>query len=234
MEATSKTTPTMSNYKPYLYGGFSGMCAALITHPALRIKLALQERQTPIFTRKELYRGVHYQMLGMAWEKMLVFGIYNHVITHFNLDTSLVHHSAFAGFTCGSAAAIMTTLADQYTISNARHNLTYKQLLSGFKWTLARESIGFAVYFSIYEQLSNRYNREKNLYKTVLIGGFTSVGAWSIIYPIDTIKTNVQARKTLSKYSVSTLYSGFNYALIRAIPFHTTCFVVYETLKKFN
>ena len=71
--------------------------------------------------------------------------------------------------------------------------------------------------------------------KTAVIGCFTSITAWSLIYPIDTIKTNVQAGLALSNYNIKHLYKGFSYALIRAIPFHTTCFVMYEALtKRFN
>ena len=66
--------------KPYAYGACSGSFAALLTHPAMMIKIALQQQKTPIYTKAYLYQGVNYQILGMAWEKMLVFGIYNHTI----------------------------------------------------------------------------------------------------------------------------------------------------------
>jgi hypothetical protein len=236
---TNKTNKpsAKSNKELYLYGAFAGSIAAFITHPAYVIKVDLQKQRTPIFTRQHLYNGVTYQMSGMALEKMLVFGIYNHIINDFNLDKDNIYHSAASGFACGTCASVMTTVADQFTIANPMKsvsNIKYMDIFRGLPWTFARESIGFAIYFTVFQQLSKYYNKENNIVKTGLIGAATSAIAWSVIYPVDTIKTHIQSHNNNYKYNLRSLYRGFHFSLVRAVPFHTSCFVIFEWLKKEN
>ena len=92
---------------------------------------------------------------------------------------------------------------------------------------MAREAVGFSIYFSVYEKLSSIYNKNREPIKTALIGIPSITAAWMIITPIDKIKTNIQSQ-VRSVAKLSTAYRGFTYVMLRAIPFHTTCFVVFE------
>jgi hypothetical protein len=72
-----------------------------------------------------------------------------------------------------------------------------------------------------------------------LFGGMSGGISWVFIYPFDKIKTIVQS--STSKVDINTinliirtnnLYSGFRYALYRAIPLHAGTFYMFEILKQ--
>ena len=96
-----------------------------------------------------------------------------------------------------------------------------------------RESIGFTIYFTVYDQLSKDLTNQKTM-NTIAIGTMAITSAWSIITPIDKIKTNIQSGVKIDVHNLVTSYKGFQFALMRTIPFHVTCFVVFEKLMKLN
>lgn len=222
------------NITHYLYGATAGSISAAITHPFLMIKFALQNNQHIPNNLKSLYKGIGSQMIAMAGEKMIVFGLYNHLTP----DKNNIYHSLLFGFLSGTCASINTSIGDQITlIKNKNESITKilnnkKQLINGFKMTALRESIGYSIYFTVFNQLKNKYNTENNIYITGIIGAITSATAWIVIYPIDTIKTNIQSNIYI-KHNWKTIYKGSHYALIRTVPYHTSCFMIYEGLCKY-
>jgi solute carrier family 25 carnitine/acylcarnitine transporter 20/29 len=128
-------------------------------------------------------------------------------------------------------------------------------LFKGLTATFTREIPGFAIYFSTYEFLKNKFYIEKNkqipIYSSFIFGGISGSIAWIFIYPQDRIKTIIQSSelnqtgqinqtiniKTLIKktYEIGGLkyfYSGFSFAIMRAILLHSGTFCMMEILNK--
>lgn len=227
----------------YINGTIAGCTGTIVSHPFFTLKTTLQNGMNLDMTSRNffqnfkwLYKGFIPSFIGYGIEKTLIFGTYNTILSHFKLDRSNIIHSGFAGFSSGIIASLSITPFEQLTINKqlSIKNHSIKHLYQGLKPTIARESVGFTIYFSVYEQLSKKYNQEKNVYKTIVNGTLAIISAWSIITPLDKIKTNIQSGVKVDVHNVLTAYKGFNFALMRAIPFHTTCFVVFEHLQKKN
>ena len=167
-------------------------------------------------------------MIGYSVEKMIVFGIYN------SLKQNDVN-SFLAGGISGFIAAFSITPAEQLTIDKQTgiRNFNLNHLYKAVYPTIFRECIGFSVHFTVYDYLTKNFNNERNLLKTSLCGAFAVLIGWGTIIPIDRIKTQIQSGIfDWKKYDFKASYRGTHFALLRAIPFHVTCFLVMETLNK--
>jgi hypothetical protein len=222
-------------------GAVSGTMGTIVSHPFFVVKTKLQNgEKTSLFIllktdQRMLYSGFLRACIGLSIEKTLIFGSYNSTINHFNLNKDNYYHSMFAGFVSGTIGSFSIAPAEQLTIDKQQNRKCYstKHLYQGLFPTMMRESIGFAIYFTVYDQLSKRYNKDKKTLNTAMIAVPSIVSAWFVITPIDKIKTNVQSGKPIDIHNVFVAYRGFKYALMRAIPFHCTCLTVFEYTKKF-
>jgi hypothetical protein len=232
----------MDYKKYYIYGTLSGTVATCVSHPFFTLKNSLQNNEPIKFTgkfyfdTKLLYSGFIRSCIGYSIEKSLVFGTYNTILSHFNLNRENIYHSALSGFLSGIIASLSITPFEQLTIDKQRNIKLYTpvHLYKGLFPTMARESIGFAIYFTVYDQISAYINPHREVPKTIFTGCLAIISAWSIITPIDKIKTNIQSNTKIDIHNIVTAYKGFNFALMRAIPFHVTCFLVFEYLQKNN
>ena len=225
----------------YVCGTVAGTVGTLVSHPFFTIKTKLQNNEQIGFKHRRLagnfkflYTGFTRACIGYGIEKTLIFGSYNSIIEHCNLDRNKYSHSIFAGFSSGVIGALSIAPAEQLTIDKQRNikNYSLKHLYQGLIPTIARESVGFSIYFTVYDQLSKKFNPEKQTGKTMIVGTVAIVSAWSIICPFDKIKTNIQSNVKIDVHDIATAYKGFQFALMRAIPFHVTCFVVFEHMMK--
>lgn len=125
-------------------------------------------------------------------------------------------------------------------------------LWHGLSSTLVREMAGTAVWFASYEESLRIYNRYNPGCENVnlLASGATAGFLFNLsIYPVDTIKSNVQTSQAMKAgtntdfASVITrlvskqggfrnLYSGLGITLVRSIPANAVIFYTYEWLKK--
>jgi hypothetical protein len=228
----------MSDYVyNYIYGGVSGGIAAFVSHPAFRIKTACQNNEilnrNMYFNPRWLFTGVTRAMLGYSIEKMIIFGTVNTLKSHGANDT-------IAGFIAGLLASLTITPFEQLTIDKGNNIKCFniKHLYKGLLPTAFRESLGFAVHFTVYGYLSDNFNKEKDWYKTIFCGVGAVLGGWGTITPLDRIKTRIQSGNNDKEAKLSVFktiqrsYTGFHFALMRAIPFHVTCFLVIEYLNK--
>ncbi|KAL4001828.1 Mitochondrial carrier family protein [Acanthocheilonema viteae] len=118
---------------------------------------------------------------------------------------------------------------------------------TGLLSTLCRETVGYFLFFGAYE-LSRFYlipegksKSEIGILRTALSGGIGGVVLWSVVYPVDVVKSRMQVagagsfvdifRSIVKNEGIQTLYSGLTITLIRAF-YATGClFVGYENSK---
>lgn len=217
--------------KNYIYGAISGSSAAILTHPFLNLKTVIQDGKSVtknMLTRKWLYEGMTKAMIGYSAEKMLVFGTYNSLRSH-DINPTI------AGAIAGVAAAFSATPTEQLIIDAKNKIRCYRpgHLYAAFPQTAMREVVGFSVHFTIYDALSENFNKERDSLKTMLCGATAVICGWTVIIPIDKIKTQIQTGTfNWATYKLSHSYVGLRIALLRAIPYHTACFSVNEWLLK--
>lgn len=224
----------MNNWvENYIYGAMSGSIAAFVSHPAFNWKTVIQKPggvvTKEMYTNpKWLYAGVTRAMVGYGFEKMAAFG------TFYSLRENGVH-TMIAGAASGVAAAFCSTVTEQLMIDKAGgvSCFKFKHLYSGFAPTLLREVLGFTVHFTVYETFSDRFNKDKEFFKTIICGTVATISGWTFVTPIDRVKTLVQTGKfNLKTYNFMHSFHGFTPAIVRAVPFHVTVFLSMEWLKK--
>lgn len=216
------------------------------------LKIYLKEKKTFGNIISWAYRGTVPSIIGYGIEKSLVFGTYSTVCNVCKLDEHNVGHTFGAGLISGLVASLSITPAEQIKIDQqikTKTEYNVKYLYKGLKYTAMREGIGFSIYFSAYNQLSKYFNNTENdsfvkkIAKSGVLGAFSAFIAWIPIYPIDVNKTLIQSGDTRGKFlnelsnatkigKIKILYSGYSYGMMRAIPFHATCFMVFEMVKR--
>lgn len=246
----------------YLFGGgcFAGICGTLVSQPFDTCKIYLQSGKPLNITQRTFtqniiwfYKGMTPSIIGYSIEKSLVFGTYNKTYNYLSKKNNNEYINTFiSGFISGITASITIAPFEQLKINcqlKKKMSFNIKQLYKGLFYTIARESIGFSIYFSVYEFLKKTYisNDNNNIYINLyygLFGALSAFIAWIPIYPIDINKTRIQSGEKFNKFSqelfskkgfdkIRFLYKGYHFAMLRAIPFHSTCFVSFEIYKKY-
>ncbi|KAL7539974.1 hypothetical protein ACHAXR_010824 [Thalassiosira sp. AJA248-18] len=128
-----------------------------------------------------------------------------------------------------------------------------KGLYRGFFATIARQSPAFAVFFASYDRIrnyaiNNHFSAQYALMASITAGGFAGSLSWAAVYPMDLIKSRIQAlplecskrkcsiayvtREVVSLHGWRALYRGFGITVFRAFPVNAIIFPMYElTLK---
>lgn len=232
----------------FVSGLIGGIVGTLFSHPADTIKTRIQSKTAKTFSQAikmgKLYRGVSAPVVGIGFEKLVVFGFYGEC-------KKLGLSDGLSGLIGGFISTLIVVPVDRIKILMQNKEVITKNLFKpnslykGFSITLFRETPGFGIYFTVYNSLTERLNKEKNLIKSFLFGSISGFTSWIFIYPSDLIKTRFQSVKANSNTSVLTVikdiyknygfkgyYSGFSYAIMRAIPLHGGVFLGYEYSKK--
>lgn len=222
----------------YFCGAVAGTVSAVISHPLFVLKTDLQNGKklselTGNMNRKYLYSGLTRMCIGLGFEKMLVFGTYNSIFHHFDLDRDNFYHSLGSGFLAGIVGSFASTPAEQLVINKMGNIKKYGlgHLYKGLLPTMGRESVGFSVYFCVFDQLSKKYNPEKSISKTMMIGTCSITSALLFFYPLDKIKTNIQSGVPFNIRENP--YKGIHLGLPRSIVFHVSCFVIFQCMSDF-
>jgi solute carrier family 25 carnitine/acylcarnitine transporter 20/29 len=232
----------------YIYGMIGGIVGTLFSHPPDTIKTRLQTATANTFKDAlkmgNLYRGVSAPLFGIGFEKLIVFGFYGECKKYGLSDT-------LSGLIGGFASTLIVVPVDRIKIlmqNKEKINISLfkpNSLYKGFSITLFRETPGFGIYFTTYNNLTKKFNMEKNLLKSFLFGSVSGFTSWVFIYPSDLIKTKYQSIKSNGDITISQVikniyknnglrgfYNGFSYAIMRAIPLHGGVFLGYEYSKK--
>jgi solute carrier family 25 carnitine/acylcarnitine transporter 20/29 len=235
----------------FMYGLCGGFTGTILSHPFDTVKTRIQTNTVSTIRgaikMKSLYAGLTAPLIGIMFEKSIVFGFYDKSKQYgFNNFTS--------GLIGGFMSTVVVTPIDRIKISYQNNEkLVIRNLYKGFTPTIFRETPGFGIYFYTYNKLKERFNDSKSASKTFLFGAISGLSAWIFIYPSDLIKTNYQSgqngNRTLTetiKAIIGTnnpnnsinkgfknLYKGFNLAIMRAMPLHGGVFLGYELAKKY-
>lgn len=256
---TNPNSNSNSNHLAYyIKGAIAGMAGIILSHPVDTVKTHIQTGH-PLRTFQpsigSFYRGLLSPLLGVGVEKAIVFGTYNYMLRQMRESNSGA--IPLAGAVAGLTASAVVTPYERFKIlmqngtSFARSDITASFLFRGFSATLTREVPGFAIYFTVYEGLKyhnfTQHGRTIEYINSFIYGGISGVAAWIFIYPQDQIKTILQSsnsnenklgklgfisvmRDIYAKGGLRYFYSGFSWAVARAMLLHSGTFCMMEVL----
>jgi solute carrier family 25 (mitochondrial carnitine/acylcarnitine transporter), member 20/29 len=214
---------SMSDY----IGGFvSGIAQTLSGHPLDTIKVWSQDRIIRKRTIRNLYQGVKYPLMTTSLITSFNFGITQY---YYQQNKSYLLSGFYGGFLSG---IIMTPI--EYLKINSQINSQIKEKCQvnlaskkiGWISTITRESLGFPIYYQSYYYCRN----DLDLHPLVS-GAISGYLSWTLIYPIDTIKTRIQSGQSkshLEAIKMSQLWVGYRYCAIRAIIANSVGWFSYE------
>lgn len=223
------------------------------------------------------YKGIKAPMVGACAENAVLFLAFQYGqsvvsnVFHLNTDhlASVCLSGAFSGFAASFVLTPVELVKCQLQVSNLHRHLRHesygsivrriladngvKGLWHGLSSTLLREVSGTAVWFAAYEQMAAWLKRNNPNYQNANLlasGAFAGVCFNLAIFPVDTIKSNIQTHDIVAltpaklRFSqavtnqlaksggVRNLYSGLSVTLVRSIPANAAIFYVYEWLKQ--
>lgn len=206
---------------------------------------------------KGLYRGMSSPMAGVAGVNAIVFGVYGQAQKHMSDSDRLSYHF-LAGATAGIA---QTPLSSPIELAKTRMQLQsskggskfsgpmeclkhiykregYRGVFNGLGITFLREAPSFGVYFLVYEVLTQS-KEPISTCRMLLAGGLAGTASWVISYPLDVIKSRMQAesrsrytgaldcfRQSVNAEGYGCLYRGLNSTILRAFPTNAATFAV--------
>ena len=128
-----------------------------------------------------------------------------------------------------------------------------KGSFAGFRITVIREAGTFATYFGMYEYMVNLLKppggsvEDLSVWKLLVSGGMAGYAYWLPWYPIDAIKSKLQAdslanpkysgildclAQTVKSEGVRGLYRGFLPCMLRAFPANAATFLTFESMMR--
>lgn len=250
---------TTNNYNitHFINGAFSGAFGVSISYPIDTAKTCLQNKKPLPVTVSAFYRGILPAVCGVGFEKAIVFGTYNNtykLLKQNNVNNNLLN--PLSGAISGLTASLVVTPTERLKIlSQSGNNINLSnfkptQLYRGLSATFTRETPGFAIYFTVYNNLKDYHIKQYDslpLCMSFLYGGIAGGSSWFGIYPQDVVKTRMQSQladkrvsfmKTVTNiYSdggIRSFFKGFHFALMRAVPLHAGTFMMMEVMQKYN
>jgi len=118
----------------------------------------------------------------------------------------------------------------------------------GLGTTIIREVPSMSAYFGIYNSLKQAVTRSDgtiSLFGQIIAGGTAGATAWACVYPVDVVKTRMQATSQFNSVracvtsmiqneGIFSFFQGLTPCLMRSFPVNATIFLVYELIIKFS
>ncbi|XP_076295448.1 mitochondrial basic amino acids transporter isoform X1 [Lasioglossum baleicum] len=203
-----------------------------------------------------LYRGMTSPMTGVAMVNAITFGVYGLTQKHMTNSDSLASH-----FIAGTIAGIaQSPICSPIELAKTRIQLQtssgkfsgplqylkhtykydgYRGVFKGFNVTVLREAPSFGVYFLTYEAITRSSGNEPVSTPCMLLaGGIAGTASWVLTYPLDVIKSRIQAdnnrytgvvncfKQSVKTEGYSCLYRGVSSTILRAFPTNAITFTV--------
>lgn len=203
-----------------------------------------------------LYRGMSSPMAGVAIVNAITFSVYGMTQKHMTNRDSLASH-----FIAGTMAGIaqspicspielaktriqLQTSSGQFSgpLQYLKHTYKYggyRGVFKGFNVTVLREAPSFGIYFLTYEAITRSSGNEPVSTPCMLLaGGIAGTASWLLTYPLDVIKSRIQAdnnrytgvvncfKQSIKTEGYSCLYRGVSSTILRAFPTNAVTFTV--------
>ncbi|XP_011877385.1 PREDICTED: mitochondrial basic amino acids transporter-like [Vollenhovia emeryi] len=205
-----------------------------------------------------LYKGMTSPIAGVAVVNSIVFGVYGYTQRNLSEPDRLSSY-----FLAGASAGIaQTPVSSPIELAKTRLQLQstgqsnfrgpmeclrsiykhegHRGVFKGLGITFLREGPSYGVYFVTYEMLTKTSsNQPISTLHMLLAGGLAGTASWVISYPIDVIKSRIQAessnrysgafdclKKSVRAEGYSCLYRGLNSTILRAFPTNAATFAV--------
>ncbi|XP_034435824.1 mitochondrial basic amino acids transporter [Hippoglossus hippoglossus] len=213
-----------------------------------------------------LYKGIGSPMMGLTFINAIVFGVQGNTMRRLGNDTPL--NQFLAGAAAGAIQCVIccpmelakTRMQMQGTGEKKSSRRLYKNSLDclvriynreglrgvnrGMVTTLIRETPGFGVYFLAYDVLTRYLGCEPNdrymIPKLLFSGGMAGIASWLSTYPVDVIKSRLQAdgvggvykysgiadcvRQSVRREGYMVFTRGLTSTLLRAFPVNAATF----------
>lgn len=205
-----------------------------------------------------LYKGMTSPIAGVAVVNAIIFGVYGSTQRSLSEPDRLSSY-----FLAGASAGLaQTPVSSPIELAKTRLQLQstgqgnfrgpmqclrsiykqegYRGVFKGLGITFLREGPSFGVYFVTYEMLTKTSSKQPiSTLHILLAGGLAGTASWVISYPIDVIKSRIQAessnrysgaldclKKSVRAEGYSCLYRGLNSTILRAFPTNAATFAV--------
>lgn len=247
---------------------FTGCAGVIVGHPLDTVKVNLQTQNSKnprykgtfhcissIFRHegvRGLYRGMSSPLAGVAGINAIVFGVYGSTRRCMDDPDTLTSHFV-GGCVSGLFQSVFTgpmelaktrmqlsgkynSLIDCVRTIYAREGA--KGIFSGTGATMLRDVPGFGAYFLTYEFFT-RSDGPVSTGRMLLAGGFAGVVSWVVVYPVDVLKSRMQAegagkyKNILDCLRIGVKAEGYAFltrgiapTVVRAFPTNAACFTV--------
>ncbi|KAI5961117.1 ORT1 [Candida margitis] len=229
------------------------------------------------------YKGLKAPLFGACLENAVLFSSYNfatNVLRHYDPSLSMWSKCASGGFAGLMASFILTPVElvkCQLQVANmaTKTSHTYTSVIedtlkrrgvfglwNGLGSTMVREVVGTSIWFGSYEYINDYFETAKQPFiknkdlQLLFSGAMAGVLFNFSMFPVDTVKSNIQTHDILSGTSgkhhhhmatdfwkemrklcskpggVMNLYNGLGITMIRCIPANALIFYTYELLKR--
>lgn len=141
-----------------------------------------------------------------------------------------------------TANIVLTKKENYSTLKSFIKQIEFKNLYRGLSVELPKTIISTSTYMGSYYYLREKYNRDNNIYYAPIIGIISSLISWSIIFPFDTIRNDIQTtNKNLNEtiiyryknYGLKNFYKGITPVFIRTIPSSACGMLTYEITRNY-
>lgn len=259
------------NLKHQLTGAMAGISRALVGHPFDTLKVKMQTHPELYRSSADalyvvmktegvrgLYRGVTAPVVGNAFISTVQFSVFN----HFHLHSNAMVAGALAGAAGSFIASPVEYVRIKMQLANRLDNKkSYKgvfdcanhivhqdgfrplALFRGLGITMARESVGYAAFFTAYASVKTVTGIK--LVDDMIRGVACGIALWGSMYPLDSIKSRIQgalltqrhhgvlwhAREIYRTMGVRGFFKGFDVTMVRAVPVNIAIILTVETCK---
>lgn len=194
-------------------GFVSGLAQTIVGHPLDTIKVWRQSgRPVPNMTLPMLYSGVTYPALTSGLLCSISFGV----------AAQMKENGHFvSGLYAGAASGFLSAPIEYHKIG-LQYGSRESQRRMAISATVARDMVGYATYFPVYYYLNDKLG-------TLTAGGIAGMVSWTVSYPLDSIKTSLQAG-TVKPVGMM-LWKGYLPCMLRAAIVNAVGWYVYEKVK---
>jgi solute carrier family 25 carnitine/acylcarnitine transporter 20/29 len=204
-------------------GFVSGLAQTIVGHPLDTIKVWRQSgRPSPNMTIPMLYAGVTYPALTSGLLCSISFGVAAQMKEN--------HGHFVSGLYAGAASGLLSAPIEYHKIGlqcgsgglRGLRGLSEPPRRMAISATVARDMVGYATYFPVYYYLNDKLG-------TLTAGGIAGMVSWTVSYPLDSIKTSLQAG-TVKPVGIM-LWKGYLPCMLRAATVNAVGWYVYEKVK---